>query len=94
MRCAQIRPCAFLKKLGVLGRGSWGGDPPPGTHCKLHARSTMLHWGRSGGRAEPPPQGHMVECVLVLLCYMAVVWGGRSPPQGHSPNVVVICVCD
>ena len=52
MRCAQNRHRAFLKKF-LFCFEVWGAEPSPGTHGKMHARSTMLHGTCLGGGALP-----------------------------------------
>ena len=62
------QPPRFFNELVNLFE-VWRVEPSPGTHGKMHARSTVLHGGVWGGRS-PPPQGHVVKCVRVLPCYM------------------------
>ena len=53
-------------------------EPPPGTHGKMRARSTVLHGGLGGAE---PPQGHSPNDMVICVCNLPY-WGVFRGPLG------------
>ena len=71
VKCVRVLPC-------VHGGGLGEPEPPPGTHGKMRARSSVLHEGDLGGR---PPQGHSPNDMVICVCDLPY-WGVFRGPLG------------
>ena len=65
--------------------GQGGAGPPPGTHGKTCARSTVLHGEDLGGAAwDAWGQGHMVNARVSYHVTWKGLWEAERPPGTHG----------